>query len=425
MRHNGKTTKFDASLGFRLTLLAGLLAGAAVLSACSSGSTRGDMSHAGPPAGGGSQDGGGSGSGGDGTGGGGTGGTGGGGDTGGNGGTGGGSGGGGNGPGDGSGGDGGGATQSGALETSLGNVGQAADNVVDTEASTALSGTGQILDQAVDPAASGITDVTQAVGEGTGVGEPADGLLKRVGGAVSSAGTDVGDTGIGGNVGTGAGALVEGVGDTVASTGDLLNENPDNPQPLNTTLDHATGSVSALTEALGSDGGLLKPIGTAAAELGVASTDPNPVLQPALGNSGQAVDNIARSNLSGPLGDTGRSLDTVVAPVTDSAGHLGQAVGDGVGIGPTANGVLAKAGGALEAAGGQAGSSSPGLGGAVANVGSAVSASGGLVHSSPTSQNAVGQVLDHTSGAVDALTRGGGEGLLSPVQGLLGRPAPK
>ncbi|WP_167752564.1 collagen-like triple helix repeat-containing protein [Pusillimonas noertemannii] len=396
---------------FRLTLLAGMLAGAAVLSACSSGSTRGDMAQASPPAGGGSQGDGGSGTGGDGSSG-----TGGGsGETGGNG----------TGGGNGSGQDGGnGATQSGALETSLGNVGQAADNVVDTEASTALAGTGGVLDGVTDPATSAITVVTQAVGEGTGTGQPADGLLTRVGTAVSSAGTDVGDTGIGGNVGTGAGALLEGAGDTVSSAGDLLNENPDNPQPLNTTLDHATGSVTALTEALGSDGGLLKPIGTTAAELGVASGDPNPVLQPALGNTGQAVDNIASTNLAGSLGNTGRSLDTVVAPVTDSVGHAGQAVGDGIGIGPTANGVLAKAGGALETAGGHAGSS--GLGGAVSNVGSAVAASGGLVHAGPDSQNPIGQVLDHTTGAVDSLTRGGaGGGLLSPVSGLLGGVAHK
>lgn len=318
------------------------------------------------------------------------------------------------------------ATQRGALETSLSNTGQAADNIIDTDAETALEGTGQTLDKATGPLTSGLADVTQAVGEGTGLGDPADGLLERVGGAVSAAGNDISQTGIGGNVGTGAGGLVEGLGDTVASTGDLLKNNPDNPEPLNTTLDHATGSVTALTDALGSEGGLLKPIGTAAAELGASSSDPNPVLQPALGNTGLAVDNIARTHLAQPLSDTGRSLDTVVAPVTDAAGNLGQAVGDGVGVGPAANGVLAKVGGTLETAGGHAGSSSSGLGGAVANVGSAVTASGGLVHSSPTSQNPVGQVLDHTTGAVDALTRGrDGEGLLNPVQGLLHHSGPK
>lgn len=72
------------------------------------------------------------------------------------------------------------------------------------------------------------------------------------------------------------------------------------------------------------------------------------------------------------------------------------------------------------------GGSVSGLGNAVANVGSAVTASGGLVHSSPTSQNSVGQVLDHTTGAVDALTRErDGGGLLSAVQGLLHQPGPK
>ena len=409
MRHHGKKTEFDTAAAFRLTLIAGLLAGAAALTACSSGSTRGELSQASPPADNGSSQGGGmDGSGGSGSGGGGSGGDG--------------SGGGQDGSSNGS----GNATQRGALETSLSNIGQAADNIIDTDAKTALEGTGQTLDKATGPLTSGLADVTQAVGEGTGVGDPADGLLERVGGAVSAAGNDISQTGVGGNVGTGAAGLVEGLGDTVASTGDLLKNNPDNPDPLNTTLDHATGSVTALTDALGSEGGLLKPIGTAAAELGASSSDPNPVLQPALGNTGQAVDNIARTHLAQPLSDTGRSLDTVVAPATDAAANLGQAVGDGVGVGSSANGVLAKVGSALETAGGHAGSSSSGLGGAVANVGSAVTASGGLVHSSSISQNPVGQVLDHTTGAVDALTRErDGGGLLSPVQGLLHHSGPK
>src|SRR5690606_24319857 len=136
------------------------------------------------------------------------------------------------------------------LETTLGNTGNAVDNVAPLELGDALGGIGKALDPTLAPVADTVTGLTQQVGAATGLGAPVDGVLTQVGGTVGNLGDAVAGTGLPGGLSTGVGGLVSGLGDTVASAGGLLNANPDNPQPLTAMLGHATGAVGALTGSL-------------------------------------------------------------------------------------------------------------------------------------------------------------------------------
>src|SRR5690606_38261229 len=155
--------------------------------------------------------------------------------------------GGGNGGGGGSGGDTPAALPPGLLETTLGNTGQAVDNVAPLDLGKALAGVGEALDPTLAPVVGTVTGLTQQVGAATGLGAPVDGVLTQVGGVVGNLGDTVTGTGLPGGLGAGVGGLVSGLGDTVASVGGLLNANPDNPQPLTTVLGNATSAVGALT----------------------------------------------------------------------------------------------------------------------------------------------------------------------------------
>src|SRR5690606_29295105 len=149
---------------------------------------------------------------------------------------------------------------------------------------------------------------------------------------------------------SGLGGLVGGLGDTVASVGGLVNADPANPNALVTVLDNATGALAALTGPLGDEGGLLSPVGQLVGKL-VAVGGEQPVLEPALGNVGQTVDNLAPLGLSPTLAGVGASLDTIVSPVVGSSTKLTQRVGDGVGLGQPVDQLLTSIGGSLEGAG--------------------------------------------------------------------------
>src|SRR5690606_28842655 len=158
-----------------------------------------------------------------------------------------------------------------------------------------------------------VVDTTQTLGGATGLGQPVDGLLQQVGNTVGGLGENVSGLGLPGGLSEGVGGLVSGVGATVGSVGAVLNPNADTPNPLGNTLGLATGAVGSLTQGL-ADGGLLAPLD------GLLSALPeggNAVLEPALGNTGAAVNNLVPLGLEGPLASVGATLDPVVSPVTD------------------------------------------------------------------------------------------------------------
>src|SRR5690606_29007308 len=110
-----------------------------------------------------------------------------------------------------------------------------------------------------------------------------------------------------------------------------LHADPNNPAPLTAVLGHATGGLAALTDSLTGEGSLLYPL---TGQLGLGGLlnggDAAPILEPALGNVGQAVDNIIPVGLNPILGNVGETLDTVVAPVGATVTHVTQQVGDGL-----------------------------------------------------------------------------------------------
>src|SRR5690606_36680767 len=151
----------------------------------------------------------------------------------------------------------------------------------------------------------------------------------------SNLGDTVSGTGLPGGLDTGVGGLVSGLGDTVASVGGLLNADPDNPQPLTTVLGNATNAVGALTGGLAGEGGLLNPItglvGGLTAGLGDVTT--LPILEPTLGNTCTAVDNILPLGPNPPLGGVGITLDGIVSPVAGQVVSLTQQAGGATGLG--------------------------------------------------------------------------------------------
>src|SRR5690606_10915724 len=146
--------------------------------------------------------------------------------------------------------------------------------------------------------------------------------------------------------------------------------------PLGNTLGLAAGAVGSLTQGL-ADGGLLAPV---EGLLGALPDGGNAVLQPGLGTTGGAVDNLVPLGLNGPLASVGATLDPVVSPVTDAAGGLTQSLGNTTGLGQPVAGVLDSLGDTLGQAGAQTGAAGlTGVGGLLAGLGDTLGATGGLV----------------------------------------------
>src|SRR5690606_29415148 len=222
----------------------------------------------------------------------------------------------------------------------------------------------------------------------------------------------------------------------LGSAGGLLN--PNNGQnALGDTLGHVTQGVAHLTGSLLGEGSLLSPL---TKQLGLGSIldgEQAPVLQPALGNVGQAADNLLGLGLNQPLAGVGAALDTTLSPVTGTVSNITQQVGDGLGVGQPINALLGGLGSALGQTGAQVSDATPlGLGNTLAHLANTLTSAGGLVHGNEA--NPVGAVLDNATLAVASLTdglgltgadgggllgglTGGGEGgLLAPVTGLVG-----
>ncbi|CAM5207643.1 hypothetical protein CDEF62S_05665 [Castellaniella defragrans] len=197
----------------------------------------------------------------------------------------------------------------------------------------------------------------------------------------------------------------------------------------------ASAGLDGLTKALTSDGGLLQPVSGAlnsslGGALGIGGL---PVLQPALTNAGQAVDQILPLGLQQPLGSVGKTLDGVVSPAAGAVTQVAQTAGDGLGVGAPVSQLLTSLGGSLQQVGSGAGSAVPGLNGVISNLGATIANAGGIVHNTPTNTNPVGNTLNSATQIVAALTStvgvttGGGNALggilgggSNPVGGLLG-----
>ncbi|WP_415832832.1 collagen-like triple helix repeat-containing protein, partial [Kerstersia similis] len=159
-----------------------------------------------------------------------------------------------------------------------------------------------------------------------------------------------------------------------------------------------------------------------------------PILVTALGNTGQALDNVLPLGLSPTLAGVGETLDGVVSPVLGTVTGLTQQLGGATGLGATVDGVTTQLGGVVSSLGDQLGGTLPipGVGGLVSGLGDTVSSVGALLNPNhPDAGNPLGAVLGNATGAVASLTEGlglgdlglgGGEGggLLSPVTGLVG-----
>ncbi|WP_341668994.1 collagen-like triple helix repeat-containing protein [Alcaligenes sp. SDU_A2] len=336
-----------------------------------------------------------------------------------------------NGGGDNGGGDNGGGqppiSTSGPLKTTLGNVGNAVDNVLPLDLQETGGKLGQALDTVVEPVVDTATGLTQQLGNTTGLGEPINGLLNQTGGVVANLGEQLGKSNLPLNLGQGVGGLLTGLGNAVGSAGGLLHAHSNNPAPLTAVLGNASGGVVALTDSLLGKGSLLYPL-TGPLGLGglLNSGEAAPILEPALANAGLAVDNLIPLGLSPILGKTGESLDVVVAPLGATVSQVTQQVGDGLGVGQPIDALLGGVGSVLNQTGTALDSTAGlGLGGLLSGLGDTVASAGGLLHATQDNPNPLGTTLNHATGAVASLTAGlgGGDangGLLAPVTNLVG-----
>lgn len=320
----------------------------------------------------------------------------------------------------------------GLLQTTLGNTGKAVDNTLPLNLDSTLGGVGQALDPTIQPVVDTATGLTQQVGAITGLGQPADGAIKQVGGLVEGLGATVTGTSLPGGLSAGVGGLVENLGKTVSSTGGLLNADPKNPQPLTSVLGNATNAVGALTASLSGPGGLLNPVnqlvgGVTGDVLGGPS---KPLLEPALGNVGKTVDNVLPLGLQPTLDGLGKALDPTASPLTNTVLGLTQQVGATTKLGTPVAGLLNSLGGTISNLDTQLpGSNVAGLNSVLQGLGGAVSNAGGLLNAAPSNPNPLGATLTNATDAVASLTNGlglgsavGGNngGLLSPITGTLG-----
>src|SRR5690606_26361970 len=164
-----------------------------------------------------------------------------------------------------------------------------------------------------------------------------------------------------------------------------------------------TGAVGSLTLALGSDGGLLKPLSDVVGGTfgGGNSDNAASVLEPTLANAGQAVDNVLTVGLSELLGNGGNSLDNIGFTVATTLTDTTQQVGDGLGVGEPVHDLLTSIGTSI---GGVGGDTSLGLGLVATDLGNALISAGDLVHGNAA--NPLGGTLASASSILPDLTQG-------------------
>ncbi|MEQ4617206.1 MAG: collagen-like triple helix repeat-containing protein [Corticimicrobacter sp.] len=328
------------------------------------------------------------------------------------------------------GGGGGNTPQAGAVETLLGNTGTITDNLAGTSLGGPLTDLGNSIDPLVEPVLSPLTQLTQRIGADTGLGAPINDALGQTGNLLGQTGQALGSSGLPLNLDSGAEGLLTGLGDTVASLGGLLHATPGETMPLATTLGHATGALDALASALVADGGLLQPLAAPLQNLTTTLMPPGQtvaILEPALGNTGAALDNLVPLNLGSILGNTGAVLDQAAVPAGMAVVGLTQQVGAATGLALPADQVLGSLGNALSTAGGQLDQALPvgGIGHLVQQVGAGIASTGGVLNPNHAQAgNPLGATLGHVTHGVAGLTSGLAQGLGQGLTGsLTGNPA--
>lgn len=143
------------------------------------------------------------------------------------------------------------------LGTSMGNIGKAVDNLLPLE----LQQTARLLGQELDTSVLDYVDVEvvfEAVHNQMHALIPPEPVLspalQLAHGQIHSLGDTVAAIGLPLETGQAASRLFHGVGDTVLSTGGLLYDVPDEPNPLTPILGSATNGLAATTETLFLDG---------------------------------------------------------------------------------------------------------------------------------------------------------------------------
>ncbi|RIQ51929.1 collagen-like triple helix repeat-containing protein [Bordetella avium] len=266
----------------------------------------------------------------------------------------------------------------GLLQTTLGGTSQAVDNALPLNASAALGGLGKALDPATQPIVNTVENLTQTVGSNTGLGAPVAGLLNSSGSAVKQLGDNIAKTRRTRSLGDGVGGLARGLGDTLSSASGLPLADPGNPAPLTAVAKNAPAAVGALTPPLGS--GPLRPLAEAVGELQNALLPKAkiPLLEPALNNTGRAVDKLMPLGQQAALSAAGAGLDPTVAPIVTALSDVTQKAGDASPLGASISGLLNNVGA-------DAGTTNQaGLDSALQGIGRAVSDSGGGLHAPPT-----------------------------------------
>ena len=154
----------------------------------------------------------------------------------------------------------------------------------------------------------------------------------------------------------------------------------------------------------------------------------NSLTQNALGNLGQAVDNVIPLNLGKTGNQLGQTVDGVLKPVTNIVTDTTRTVGGVTGLGQPVNGLTQQVGGVVTNLGGQLSKAGlplnlgEGAGGLLSHLGQAVGSAGGLLVNDPTNSNPLGNTLHHATKGVEVLTGALlGEGsLLHPLTAQLG-----
>ncbi|HRK84346.1 MAG TPA: collagen-like triple helix repeat-containing protein, partial [Alcaligenes faecalis] len=199
------------------------------------------------------------------------------------------------------------------LKPALGNVGQTVDNILPLGLNPILGDVGGALDNTVAPVVATVTNVTQQVGDGLGVGQPINALLGGVGSALGNVGSQLDHA-----APLGLGGVVGHLGQAVASAGGLLHHTDSNTNPLGDTLNHATQAVASLTGGLGGltggdGGGLLAPVTGLLGGLGGGEAANGGLLAPVTDLVG---------GLTGGLAGGDAANGGLLAPVTNLVGGL-------------------------------------------------------------------------------------------------------
>lgn len=151
------------------------------------------------------------------------------------------------------------------LESSLGNLGRAVDNLLPLE----LEPTTTLLGQGLDNSVLEYVDfevtfevLHNQLHSWLKPGQVLSPTLQLAHESLDSLGDTVAATDLPLQAGQAASGLLHGVGDTVLSTGGLLYDVPNEPNPLTSILGHATNGIAAATDALLQGNTLLSPLPT-------------------------------------------------------------------------------------------------------------------------------------------------------------------